>query len=182
MKTVASAFFGALLLATAVLSGCKMGAPSGGTAKPASALANEPNVTFKDLQGQDVSLESMKGKVVLLNFWATWCAPCQGEIPILIGLQQKYSSKGFTMLGAAMDDEGKKVVEPYVQDTKFTVGGQSMTMNYPIVLGNDDIASKFGGLLGMPTSFLISRDGKIVKKYMGALSEDQIVKDVEAQL
>lgn len=182
MKKVASAFFGALLLATAVLSGCKMGAPSGGTAKPASALANEPNVTFKDLQGQDVSLESMKGKVVLLNFWATWCAPCQGEIPILIGLQQKYSSKGFTMLGAAMDDEGKKVVEPYVQDTKFTVGGQSMTMNYPIVLGNDDIASKFGGLLGMPTSFLISRDGKIVKKYMGALSEDQIVKDVEAQL
>lgn len=182
MKKVASAFFGALLLATAVLSGCKMGAPSGGTAKPASALANEPNVTFKDLQGQDISLESMKGKVVLLNFWATWCAPCQGEIPILIGLQQKYSSKGFTMLGAAMDDEGKKVVEPYVQDTKFTVGGQSMTMNYPIVLGNDDIASKFGGLLGMPTSFLISRDGKIVKKYMGALSEDQIVKDVEAQL
>jgi thiol-disulfide isomerase/thioredoxin len=183
MKKVASAFFGVLLLvATAGFSGCKMGAPSGGTAKPASALANEPEVTFKDLQGQDVSLASMKGKVVLLNFWATWCAPCQGEIPILIGLQQKYNSKGFTLLGAAMDDDGKKAVEPYVQNTKFTVGGQSMTMNYPIVLGNDDIASKFGGLLGMPTSFLISRDGKIVKKYMGALNEDQIVKDVEAQL
>jgi thiol-disulfide isomerase/thioredoxin len=184
MKKVASTlgFGAALLLAATGFSGCKTGAPSGGAAKPAAALANAPDVTFKDLQGQDVSLAGMKGKVVLVNFWATWCAPCQGEIPILIGMQQKYSGKGFTLLGAAMDEEGKKVVEPYVQDSKFTVGGQPVTMNYPIVLGNDDIATKFGGLLGMPTSFLISRDGKIVKKYMGALNEDQVVKDVEAQL
>ena len=185
MRKVASAFFcGALLLTAAVgFSGCKMSVPAGGGAgKPAGPLANEPEVTFKDLQGQDVQLASTKGKVVLLNFWATWCAPCQGEIPILIGLQNKYSAKGFTLVGAAMDDDGAKVVSPYVHDTKFTVGGQAATMNYPIVLGNDDIASKFGGLLGMPTSFLISRDGKIVKKYMGALNEDQIVKDVEAQL
>jgi thiol-disulfide isomerase/thioredoxin len=185
MKKVASAVFcGALLLTAATgFSGCKISVPaSGGAGKPAGPLANEPAVTFKDLQGQDVQLASMKGKVVLLNFWATWCAPCQGEIPILIGLQNRYSAKGFTLLGAAMDDDGAKVVTPYVHDTKFTVGGQPATMNYPIVLGNDDIASKFGGLLGMPTSFLISRDGKIVKKYMGALNEDQIVKDVEAQL
>ena len=185
MKKVASAVFcGVLLLAAAAgFSGCKLSAPTaGGSGKPAGPLANEPDVTFKDLQGQSVQLASMRGKVVLLNFWATWCAPCQGEIPILIGLQNKYSTKGFTMLGAAMDDEGAKVVSPYVHDQKFTVGGQQATMNYPIVLGNDDIASKFGGLLGMPTSFLISRDGKIVKKYMGALNEDQIVKDVETQL
>jgi thiol-disulfide isomerase/thioredoxin len=184
MRKVANALcFGVVLtLAATGFSGCKSGTPSGGTAKSAAALANEPDVTFKNLQGQDVTLASLKGKVVLVNFWATWCAPCRGEIPILIGLQNKYSSKGFTLLGAAMDDEGKKVVEPYVQDTKFDVSGQSLTMNYPIVLGNDKIASEFGGLLGMPTSFLISRDGKIVKKYMGALNEDQIVKDVEAQL
>jgi thiol-disulfide isomerase/thioredoxin len=185
MKKVVSAIScGVLLLALALgFSGCKFSAPaSGGAGKPAGPLANEPEVTFKDLQGQEVQLAGMKGKVVLLNFWATWCAPCQGEIPILIGLQNKYSAKGFTMLGAAMDDEGAKIVSPYVHDTKFTVSGQAATMNYPIVLGNDDIASKFGGLLGMPTSFLISRDGKIVKKYMGALNEDQVVKDVEAQL
>jgi thiol-disulfide isomerase/thioredoxin len=182
-KVVSTIGFGVLLLLlTTGFPGCKTGAPPDGAARPASALANEPDVTFKDLQGQDVRLDSLKGKVVLLNFWATWCAPCRAEIPILILLQQKYSSKGFTLLGAAMDDEGKKVVEPYVRSTQFDVGGHSMTMNYPIVLGNDDIAMKFGGLLGMPTSFLISRDGKIVKKYMGAVNEDQIVKDVEAQL
>jgi thiol-disulfide isomerase/thioredoxin len=184
MKRVASAvLFGAvLLLLTTGFSGCQVGTSPGGSARPASALANEPDVTFKDLQGQNVPLAAMKGKVVLVNFWATWCAPCRGEIPILIGLQQKYNGKGFTMLGAAMDDEGKKVVEPYVQTTQFDVAGHPTTMNYPIVLGNDDIATKFGGLLGMPTSFLISRDGKVVKKYMGAINEDQIVKDVEAQL
>jgi len=183
MKKVANTLLLAVLLSViaANVSGCKLGAPSGGSGKPAG-IANEPEVTFKDLQGSSVPLSSMKGKVVLLNFWATWCEPCRGEIPILIQLQQKYASKGFTLLGAAMDDDGKKVVEPFVKDTKFSVGGQSMTMNYPIVLGNDDIASQFGGLLGMPTSFLISRDGKIVKKYMGGLNEAQIVKDVESQL
>ena len=183
MKKVSNALLLAVFLCVmaATGSGCKIGAPPSGSAKP-TALANEPNVTFQDMQGASVPLSSMKGKVVLVNFWATWCEPCRGEIPILIGLQQKYSAKGFTLLGAAMDEEGKKVVEPFVKDTQFSVGGQSMTMNYPIVLGSDDIASQFGGLLGMPTSFLISRDGKIVKKYMGALNESQIVKDVESQL
>ena len=173
----------AALLTILVISvpGCKGIATPGGTGKPVP-LASEPDVTFKDLEGNSVPLASMKGKVVLVNFWATWCEPCRGEIPILIGLQQKYSGKGFTLLGAAMDDEGKKVVEPFVKTTQFSVGGQPSTMNYPIVLGNDDIASQFGGLLGMPTSFLISRDGKIVKKYMGSLNENQIVKDVESQL
>jgi len=178
----------ARLLLTALLSivathlaACKGVVSPGGSAKPA-ALANEPNVTFKDLDGNNVVLSSMKGKVVLVNFWATWCEPCRGEIPILIGLQKKYSEKGFTLLGAAMDDEGKKVVEPFVKTTQFSVAGQPATLDYPIVLGNDDIATQFGGLLGMPTSFLISRDGKIVKKYMGALNENQIVKDVESQL
>jgi len=170
-----------LTILVAHVSGCKGVASPGGAGKPAAAVA-EPNVTFKDLEGNNLVLSSLKGKVVLVNFWATWCEPCRGEIPILIGLQQKYNAKGFTLLGAAMDDEGKKVVEPFVKTTQFSVGGQPATMNYPIVLGNDDIASQFGGLLGMPTSFLISRDGKIVKKYMGALNENQIVKDVESQL
>ncbi len=183
MKRVANSLLLAVLLSVIAVnvSGCKIGAPAGGSGKPA-AMANEPEVTFQDLQGGSVPLASMKGKVVLLNFWATWCEPCRGEIPILIQMQQKYSSKGFTLLGAAMDDDGKKVVEPFVKETHFNVGGQSLTMNYPIVLGNDEIASQFGGLLGMPTSFLISRDGKIVKKYMGGLNEAQIIKDVEGQL
>jgi cytochrome c biogenesis protein CcmG, thiol:disulfide interchange protein DsbE len=169
-----------LSVATANFSGCKGGSSSGAVEKP-SALADEPNVTFKDLQGNDLTLASLKGRVVLVNFWGTWCEPCRGEIPILIGMQQKYSPKGFTLLGVATQDE-EKDVDPFVHNTLFNVGGQQMTMNYPIVMGTDDISTKFGGLIGMPTSFLITRDGKIAKKYIGALNESEVVKDVESQL
>ncbi|HXQ24947.1 MAG TPA: TlpA disulfide reductase family protein [Candidatus Acidoferrales bacterium] len=169
-----------LVVATGFL-GCKGVVSKGGSGQPAT-LANEPDVKFTDLQGNNVALASMKGKVVLVNFWATWCEPCRGEIPILIGMQNQYASKGFTTLGVAMDEEGKKVVDPFVQTEQFNVSGHPTTMNYPIVLGSDDIATQFGGLLGMPTSYLISRDGKIAKKYVGALVESQVVKDVESQL
>jgi thiol-disulfide isomerase/thioredoxin len=174
-----SLFFAVLIFAVAgIFSGCTIKTPTGN----ASTLGPEPNVTFDDLQGNRVTLASMKGKVVLVNFWATWCEPCRGEIPILIGMQTQYAGKGFTTLGVAMDEEGKKVVDPYVHTTQFNVAGTPSTMNYPIVLGSDDIATQFGGLLGMPTSYLINRDGKIAKKYVGALNEAQIKKDVESQL
>ena len=115
------------------------GNPGGGSPKADAAnLEPEPNVTFKDLEGGDVALSSLKGKVVLLNFWATWCEPCRGEIPVLINLQQQYSSKGFTMLGASMDDDPKKVVPQFVKTNEFKVDGKDETMNYPIVVGSDD--------------------------------------------
>jgi len=147
-----------------------------------ASLVPEPDVTFKNLEGGEVPLASLKGKVVLLNFWATWCEPCRSEIPVLIGLQDKYSGKGFTMLGASMDEDGAKAVDPFLHTTQFNVAGHERNMDYPIVLGSDAITDKFGGLLGMPTSFLISRDGKIVKKYIGVVNETQIIKDVESQL
>jgi cytochrome c-type biogenesis protein len=147
-----------------------------------ASLAPEPDVTFKNLTGGEVPLSSLKGKVVLLNFWATWCEPCRSEIPVLIGLQDRYSAQGFTMLGASMDEDGVKAVDPFIHTTEFNVAGQQRTMDYPIVLGSDAITDKFGGLLGMPTSYLISRDGKIVKKYIGVVNEAQITKDVESQL
>ncbi len=156
--------------------------PGGESPKIESNLEPEPNVTFKNLQGGDVALASLKGKVVLLNFWATWCEPCQSEIPVLISLQQEYSSKGFTMLGASMDDDPSKVVPQFVKSKEFKVDGKDETMNYPLVEGSDAITDKFGGLLGMPTSFLISRDGKIVKRYIGVVNPAQITKDIESQL
>ena len=145
-------------------------------------LPTAPDATFKDLDGKDVTLSSLKGKVVVLNFWATWCEPCQVEIPWMIELQQKNADKGFTILGAAMDDEGKSVVEPYVQKTEFDVDGQRMKMNYPIVLGSDDLASKFGGLIGLPTTVVITRDGKIAKRFIGLANRDQLEKQVRALL
>src|SRR5271155_4841575 len=106
-------------------------------ATPDSGALNkpEPELTLKDLDGQDISLAQYKGKVVLVNFWATWCDPCRVEIPWMIEFQQKYASQGFTMLGVAMDDEGAEVVKPFVQRTQFDVDGHQATMNYPIVTG-----------------------------------------------
>jgi thiol-disulfide isomerase/thioredoxin len=148
----------------------------------AAAGTPEPDVTFKDLDGKDVPLSQYKGKVVLVNFWATWCEPCQVEIPWLIEMQQKYSSKGFTVLGVDVDDEGKAAVAPYVAKERFNVNGQKLLMNYPVLLGDDAVADKFGGLLGYPTSFLISRDGKILKKVQGLIDYEEITNAIESQL
>src|SRR5438045_4601755 len=104
-----------------------------------------PEVTFKDLDGKDVPLNQYKGKVVLVNFWATWCEPCQVEIPWLIEMEQKYSAKGFTVLGIAMDEDGAKVVTPWVGKERFDVNGSKSQMNYPIVIVDDAAADKFGG-------------------------------------
>ena len=141
-----------------------------------------PEVTLKDLDGKDLSLSAYKGKVVLVNFWATWCEPCQVEIPWLIEMQQKYAAKGFTVLGIAMDEEGASVVTPWVKNERFDVNGSKSQMNYPIVVGNDAAADKFGGLLGYPTSILVSRDGKVIKRITGLISLDEISKSIESQL
>ncbi|MGA8143711.1 MAG: redoxin domain-containing protein [Candidatus Acidiferrales bacterium] len=188
MTRVLKFFFSLLLVAgiATSFSGCnsknwfKASAQDGGSSK--GPLPTAPDITFKDLDGNDVTLASLKGKVVVLNFWATWCEPCQVEIPWMIDLQQKNSEKGFTILGAAMDDEGKSVVQPYVQKTEFDVDGHQMKMNYPIVLGNDDIASKFGGLIGLPTTVVITRDGKIAKRFIGLANRDQLEKQIHALL
>src|SRR6202453_1305395 len=155
------------------------GAPNGKSAAADPSRPDEPAVTFKNLDGLDVSLASLKGKVVIVNFWATWCEPCRVEIPWMIGFQQKYADKGFTILGVAMDEDGKASVDPFISSTKFDVGGQQLAMNYPIVLGNDDIADKFGGMLGLPTTLVISRDGKIVKRYIGLANEADLDKQIK---
>ena len=141
-----------------------------------------PEITPKNLDDKDVSLSQYKGKVVLVNFWATWCDPCRVEIPWLIEMQQKYGDKGFTVLGFAMDEEGKSVVAPFVAKERYDVNGQKLPMNYPILISNDAAADKFGGLLGYPTSVLISRDGKQVKRITGLISYDEITKAIESNL
>jgi thiol-disulfide isomerase/thioredoxin len=141
-----------------------------------------PAFTLKDLEDHDVSLSQFKGKVVLVNFWATWCGPCRIEIPWLIELQEKYAARGFTVLGVAMDDEGKSAVAPFFQKERFKVAGKPQSMNYPIVLGNDATADKFGGLVGFPTSLLVSRDGRVVKRVDGLVSYDEIDRAIQSEL
>ncbi len=176
----------ALLLTATVLSGCKSSSlspsVSAANGKAATAMKDEPNVNFKDFRGASISLASFKGKVVLVNFWETSCEPCRTEIPWLIEFQQKYASKGFTLVGVAMDDEGTSVVQPWVEKTTFEVNGQPETMNYPIVIGNDEVADKFGGIWAFPTSFLLTRDGKIAKKYIGLVSQPDLDKQIQELL
>ena len=138
--------------------------------------------TVKDLEDRDVTLSQFKGKVVLVNFWATWCGPCRIEIPWLMEFQQKYNARGFTVLGVAMDEEGKSTVVPFVGRERFKVYGMPQPMNYPILLGNDATADKFGGLLGFPTSVLVSKDGRVVKRVDGLVSYDEIDKAIQSQL
>src|ERR1700690_412751 len=140
-----------------------------------------PEIKLKDGDGKDFSLADLKGKVVFVNFWATWCDPCRIEIPWLIDIQNKYSARGFTVVGVAMDDEGKSVVAPFLAKERFDVNGQQLPMSYPIWLGTDEAADKFGGILGYPTSFLISRDGKIVAHFQGLKSPEELVQAIESQ-
>ena len=141
-----------------------------------------PEFKVKDLDDRDVALSDYKGKVVLVNFWATWCDPCRVEIPWLIEMQDKYGAKGFTVLGIAMDEDGKPVVAPFVAKARYDVNGQKLPMNYPIVIGDEKVAEKFGGLLGYPTSVLISRDGKVLKRTTGLISYDETTKMIEGAL
>ncbi len=155
------------------------GAPSAGApAKPTDA----PTVSLKDLNDGDVNLQQYKGKVVLVNFWATWCAPCKSEIPLLIGLHEKYGSRGFEILGLSMDEDGKKAVQPFLDKERFDVSGQKEAINYPIAFANDSIAEKFGGVIGLPTSLLITRDGKVIRRIVGPVDKDDISKDIESML
>jgi thiol-disulfide isomerase/thioredoxin len=142
----------------------------------------EPEVTLKDLDDRDVALSQYKGKVVLVNFWATWCEACNAEIPSLIAMDQKYGQKGLVIVGISMDEEGRRVVGPFIDKTRFDVDGQKVPLDYRILVGNEDAADKFGGLIGLPTSFLISRDGRQVKRITGLTGYDEFAKAVESQL
>jgi thiol-disulfide isomerase/thioredoxin len=172
----------AVLLA---LVGCGRGSQSQGmkgSGGASSAAAPEASLEIPSLDGASVSIDHYKGNVVLVNFWATWCAPCRTEIPWLIEFNQKYGPKGLVILGVAMDDEGNKVVQPWVQGQRFDVNGHPEPINYRILLGNTKVADKFGGILGMPTSMLYSRDGKKIKTIVGLIDHDDLSKTLDSQL
>jgi len=171
----------ACVVAVLTLIGCGKGMQNQRTKETSSAAA-EASVQIPTMEGTNTSLDQYKGKVVLVNFWATWCAPCRIEIPWLIEFNEKYGPKGLVILGVAMDDEGNQVVQPYVRDRRFDVNSHPEAMNYPILLGNSKIAEKFGGILGMPTSMLYSREGKKVKTIVGLIDHDDLSKTLDSQL
>ncbi len=129
-----------------------------------------PAVNGSDILGRGVvSLDALKGKVVLLNFWATWCPPCRAEIPDLIKLQAKYQDD-FVVLGVSLDREGPEVVRQYAQQ---------MGMSYPVIMGTDIMVDSYGGIRNIPTSFVIDRKGDLVAKIVGGRSLAEFEQEIQ---
>ncbi len=130
------------------------------TTEVANASGNfpqAPEFSLTSLSGEKINLQDYRGKVVLLDFWATWCGPCRIEIPGFVQLQNKYGSQGLAIIGVSMDDGPEPVRQFY----------QTFHMNYPVAMGTDRLGELYGGILGLPTSFLIGRDGRIYAKHVG---------------
>ena len=132
-----------------------------------------PDFTLKDADGKSVHLSDYKGKVVLLDFWATWCGPCAMEIPWFVEMQRRQKDKGFAVLGVSMDDDGWNAVKPFVS---------SLGVNYRIVMGNDETAQLYGGVDALPTTFLIDREGRIAAVHVGLASRKEIEDGVQQLL
>ena len=141
---------------------------------PADAKPANLDFTLKDVDGKDVSLQSFKGKVIVLDFWATWCGPCKVEIPHFIEFQQKYGAKGLQVVGISVDDPVDKLV-PYVKE---------MGMNYPVLqgLGHDAVQDAYGPILGIPVSVMISRDGKVCATHTGLTGKDVFEQEIQSLL
>lgn len=157
MKTAFTIF--AFLLLTTTLS-AQVGDPA-------------PEFSLKDKDGKTWSLESLRGKIVVLNFWATWCPPCRAEIPDFKKVYSKYRDKDVEFLGVSLDHKGWKVIEPFLEQWEI---------NYPVVLGSSEIARDYGNVRSIPTTFIIDREGMVVDSHVGAMNEDMLVKLFEKYL
>jgi peroxiredoxin len=162
-----SSFWGRLVAGLALVA--VAGAPVQAQATRPAVCTAEPkaanlNFTLKDLEGRDINLSAYKGKVVLLDFWATWCGPCKVEIPWFIEFYTKYQTQGLQVVGVAVDD-------PVASLKSYA---QQMKMNYPILVSQegDPIIDAFGPMPGLPTTFVIGRDGRICTRHTGLAEKD----------
>jgi cytochrome c biogenesis protein CcmG/thiol:disulfide interchange protein DsbE len=131
-----------------------------------------PNFILSDSKGTSVRLSDYKGRVVLLDFWATWCHGCNIEIPWYMEFQNKYKDKGLSVIGVSMDDDGWKSVKPFLEEKK---------MNYTVVVGNADLA-KLYGVDQLPVTLLIDRDGKIANSHAGMVDKNAFEKEISVLL
>ena len=131
-----------------------------------------PDFSLPDMTGQQLKLSDYRGKVVLLDFWATWCEPCREEVPHFVELQSKLGDRGLQIIGVSMDDGPEPVRDFYRQ----------FKINYPVVMGNAKIGELHGGVLGLPIAFVMGRDGRIYSKHIGATEISLLERAIEARL
>jgi len=167
-------------IATALLLGCFLEGCSNGPSVVKAASVKEdkdrhaaPDFALKDADGKTVRLSDYKGKVVLLDFWATWCGPCRIEIPWFTAMQRTRKDKGLEVLGVAMDDNGWEDVKPFLADLK---------VNYRVVIGDDTTAQAYGGVDSLPTTFLIDKQGKIAAIHIGLANRKEFEDGVDELL
>jgi len=125
----------------------------------------QSDFSLESLDGKTTRLSDFRGKAVLLNFWATWCGPCKIEMPWFVDFQKQYGSQGLQIVGVAMDDASKEDIGKFARD---------MGVNYPILIGKEAVGDQYGGIPGLPETFLIARDGKIVDKIIGLRGKAEI--------
>lgn len=149
-------------------------AQKGGAACPANAKPAPLDFVLKDVTNKDVRLSDYKGKVILLDFWATWCGPCKVEIPWFIEFQQTYGKAGLQVIGISADDPLDKLA-PFVKQMKMT---------YPVLqgLGKDNVQDAYGPMVGLPVTVMISRDGKICSKHVGMGKKETFESEIKALL
>src|SRR5271170_7869810 len=132
-----------------------------------------PDFTLESLDGKSVRLSDLRGKAVLLNFWATWCTPCKIEMPWFVELQRQYGAQGLQIVGVAMDDASKEEIAKFAKD---------MGVNYPILIGKESVGDLYGGVPALPETFVIGRDGKLVDKIIGLKGKAEIDEDIRKAL
>lgn len=128
-------------------------------------LGELPDYEFDTLKGESVKLSDYRGKILMVNFWATWCGPCRKEIPELVKLKEKYGDQGFEIVGVALDDEGFEVVKPFLQQ---------FDINYTIVADDYSYGNELGGIYMVPTTYLVNKDGKIAFRKIGEITVENI--------
>ncbi|MFH0731672.1 MAG: TlpA disulfide reductase family protein [Candidatus Omnitrophota bacterium] len=163
MKTIAVILLSAIFLAT----GCQQ-AP----ALDEEPAEQAPSFTLTDINGNSFDSSGLKGKVVILDFWATWCPPCREEIPHFVELDKQYNDKGLAVVGISLDEGGASAVKSFAQENGIS---------YPILIGTQEVQSAYGGIRGIPTTFIIDRNGNIVQKVVGYRDKDffeEAIKDL----
>ena len=163
---------GAVLLVAALLSAARPGACAQSVRGQSLIGRRAPEFVRPDLNGQTLDLKRFRGKVVLLNFWATWCAPCQAEMPIFSEWQSKYGPKGFEAIGISMDDDAppaRKLVS-------------RMNLAYPVAMGDARLGRRYGGVLGLPLSFAIDRNGVVRARFQGETDLNVMEKEIRTLL